>query len=424
MALDRLGSNAIADLAVSAADIAAGTITTAQIANDAITTAKIADTVNLGRRNIIINGAFNIAQRGTSSTTGLYQTVDRWKLNYGGGGTLTQSQHTLSSSDTPYTLGFRKSYHATVTSASNAAGTFSQLEQHIEAQNIARSGWNYTDPNSKLTLSYWVKSSLAGTYYSQFRTVDGTSYYYNKAFTLAANTWTKVTCTVPGNSNLQIDDNTDHGFTVVICPDYGTTYTGHSEAVTDAWYTRTQTAGYFPNFAQDWSNTAGATFEITGVQLEVGDTATPFEHLTSSEDLAICQRYFYNPMSGGNGQAAQTNLTANVNFGTVVAGTNVGHFAFHVPFPVTMRTIPTLTHNISNSNFSGGSAPSGSQVEFYYQNQGYTDQAGNGNLNTLARHAHSNSGCMVGTYYISPSTVRHDQFIIGASLQFHFSADI
>ena len=128
-----------------------------------------------GRRNLIINGGMDIAQRGTSSTTGLYQTCDRWKLNYGGGGTLTQSQHTLSSSDTPYTLGFRKSYHATVTSASNATGTFAQLEQHIEAQNIARSGWNYTSSSSKLTLSFWTKSSLAGTYYIQFRTIDGTS---------------------------------------------------------------------------------------------------------------------------------------------------------------------------------------------------------------------------------------------------------
>ena len=176
------------------------TLTATDIANDAVTTAKIADSVNLGRRNLVHNGAFNIAQRGTSSTSGLYQTCDRWKLNYGGGGTLTQSQHTLSSSDTPYTLGFRKSYHATVTSASSAGGTWSQFEQHIEAQNIAQSGWNYTSSSSKLTFSFWVKSSLAGTFYTQYRTVDGTVYYYNKSFTLVANTWKKITHTIPGNS--------------------------------------------------------------------------------------------------------------------------------------------------------------------------------------------------------------------------------
>ena len=165
-------------------------------------------------------------------------------------------------------------------------------------------------------------------------------------------------------------------------------------------------------------------FFITGVQLEVGDTATPFDQLLFQETLSACQRYFYNPMSGGNGQPAQTNFIANINMGSTAATTNTGHFAFMVPFPTTMRAIPTLTHNISNSNFSSSGAPSGSEVKFYYQNQGYVSQAGNGNLNTLSRAAHSNSGCIVGTYYISPTSTRYDQFIIGASLQFHFSAEL
>ena len=245
-----------------------------------------------GRRNLLINGAFNIAQRGTSSTTANFTTVDRWRLNWGGGGTLTQAQHTLSSSDTPYTLGLRKSYHATVTSASNAGGTWSQFEQHIEAQNIAQSGWNYTSSSSKLTFSFWVKSSLAGTFYTQYRTVDGTVYYYNKSFTLVANTWKKITHTIPGNSNLTINDDNGHGFTVIVAPDYGTTYTGHAQAVADAWYVRTQNSGYFPNFAQDWSNTANATFEITATQLEVGDSATDFEHRSFDMEMEDCERYF------------------------------------------------------------------------------------------------------------------------------------
>ena len=101
------------------------------------------------------------------------------------------------------------------------------MEQLIEAQNIAKSGWNYTSSSSKLTFSFWVKSSLAGTYYTQFRTSDGTSYYYSKSFTLAANTWKQITCTVAGNSNLQIDNDNGTGFTVCVMPDYGTDYTGH-----------------------------------------------------------------------------------------------------------------------------------------------------------------------------------------------------
>jgi len=351
------------DTTVKVADIEDGSVTTAKLAADAVTTAKISDdavttaklyTENLGRRNLLINGAFNIAQRGTSSTTANYTTVDRWRLNWGGGGTLTQAQHTLSSSDTPYTLGFRKSYHATVTSASNAAGTWSQFEQHIEAQNIAQSGWNYTSSSSKLTFSYWVKSSLAGTFYTQFRTVDGTSYYYNKAFTLAANTWTKITCTVPGNSNLTINDDNGHGFSVLVAPDYGTTYTGHAEAVAESWYTRTQNAGYFPNFAQDWSNTANATFEITATQLEVGDAATPFEHRSFGEEISLCQRYY--TKSWEHGSAVTTNPGV---IGAACVG-NVNRAFGSVFWPVEMRATPTVTW-YSGSNGTVNKWRNGSQ---------------------------------------------------------------
>lgn len=247
----------------------------------------------LSNRNLIINGSCAIAQRGTSSTTSGKSTVDRFGCGYSQG-SITQSQQSLSSSDAPYAEGLRKSFRATVSTASSNAGAYLQLEQPIEAQNIAQSGWEYTNSNSSLTFSFWAKSSLAGTYYIQFRTIDGTSYYYNKSFTLAASTWKKITCTVAGNSNLTINNDNGEGFRVLVVPDYGTTYTGDSEAVTDAWYTRTQTDGYFPNFAQDWQNTNGATFEITGVQLEVGDgPATPFEHEDFGTTLEKCRRYCY-----------------------------------------------------------------------------------------------------------------------------------
>ena len=271
--------------------MALSTIGTNQIASEAVTVPKVADQV-LSSRNLIINGEMSVAQRGTSSTTNGYGSVDRWKLTYGGGGTLTHSQQSLTSGS-PYQEGFRSSFRATVTSASNAAGTYAQLEQRIEAQNMAQSGWEYTSTSSSLTLSFWAKSSLAGTYYVQFRTVDTTEYYYNKSFTLAANTWKKITCTVAGNSNLVINNDNGSGFSVLVVPDYGTTYTGDAEAVTGAWYTRTQADGYFPNFAQDWHNTGSATFEITGVQLEVGDTATPFEHENYGTTLEKCRRYCY-----------------------------------------------------------------------------------------------------------------------------------
>ena len=312
-----------------------------------IGTNQISNEVFQANRNLIINGEMSVAQRGTSSTTNGYGSVDRWKLTYGGGGTLTHSQQSLTSGS-PYQEGFRSSFRATVTSASNAAGTYAQLEQRIEAQNMAQSGWEYTSTSSSLTLSFWAKSSLAGTYYVQFRTVDTTEYYYNKSFTLSADTWKKITCTVAGNSNLVINNDNGSGFSVLVVPDYGTTYTGDAEAVTDAWYARTQTDGYFPNFAQDWHNTGSATFEITAVQLEVGEVATPFEHEDIGTTLRKCQRYYVRM----NADAAYSMWGAGFAYTSTATKINI-------PFPVEMRTAPSLGQSANNTLdiFTGGDSP-------------------------------------------------------------------
>ena len=170
----------------------------------------------LSHRRINENGAMNVAQRGTSSTSTGYQTIDRWKIE-GSGGTIAQSQHTLSSTDDPYSKGFRSSLHLNVDSAgSDAAADFLYITQFIEAQNIAQSGWNYTSSSSYITLSFNVKSSLAGTYYVYLRAHDATNRAYVKAFTLTANTWSEVTCTVPGDSTLVFNDDNGTGLEVGI----------------------------------------------------------------------------------------------------------------------------------------------------------------------------------------------------------------
>jgi len=280
----------------------------------------------LSNRNLIINGAMQVAQRGTSSTSNGIHTVDRFGCVYGTG-TITQSQQSLTSSDTPFSKGFRSSFRATVTTPSSSSTSFTQIENFIEAQDIAKSGWDYTSPSSYVTCSFWAKSSLAGTYYAACLTFDGGSYYQNKSFTLAANTWKKITFTVSGDSSLQVDNDTGAGFQIRVVPDYGTAYTGGSEAVLDAWYLRTQSNGYFPNYAQDWQNTSGATFEITGVQLEVGDTATPFEHRSYGDELARCQRYYF-------GESQLIHMSQ---------GNNGAWNNADIMLPVKMRTAPSVS---------------------------------------------------------------------------------
>ena len=107
----------------------------------------------LSNRNLIINGAMNVAQRGTSSTSTGYGTLDRFQCGYGRG-TITQSKSALTSSDAPYSEGFRSSFKATVTTPSSSSTSYVELDQSIETQDIVQSGWDYTSANSYLTYSF------------------------------------------------------------------------------------------------------------------------------------------------------------------------------------------------------------------------------------------------------------------------------
>ena len=238
-----------------------------------------------------------VAQRGTSSTSSGFYTVDRFQVNFTGTNEApTQAQVALSSSDTPYSSGFRFAYKVTNgnQTSGGGAGRFIRYKTTIEAQDMAQSGWNYTSSSSNVTLSFWVKASVAQTYFGRLQTYDGTSQNYPFSFALSANTWTKVTKTIPGNSNLQFDNNNAEGLLLEIVPYYGTDYTNGSMSV-DAWAAYSDRT---PNNTATWYETNDATFEITGVQLEVDHTgsgvATDFEHRSFGQELALCGRYYQN----------------------------------------------------------------------------------------------------------------------------------
>jgi hypothetical protein len=287
----------------------------------------------LSNRNLIINGAMQVAQRGTSSTSANYQTVDRWRNGFGGV-TLTQSQEDLTSGD-PFDQGFRSFLRLTQSGSASAATDYAQISQRIEGLNAATSGWNYKSSGGHVACSFWVRSSLAGTYYiyMQTRSSSGDGYTH-VPFTVAANTWTKVTASIAGNSSLNIDNDNTTGIEFRIVPYYGTDYTS-SALPSNTWYYSVD-SGELPDFAQNWCATSGATFDITGVQLEVGDTATPFEHRSYGDELARCQRYYY--------EAELTTAWFND------ASLNINDFSVQsIPFPVSMRAKPTATGDMSTN---------------------------------------------------------------------------
>ena len=252
-------------------------------------------TNNLSNRNLIINGAMQVAQRGTSHTDSGYQTVDRFFVDYAGLDEVpTQAQVEVASGTTPYTLGFRTAWRITNGNQTSGAGAADVLyiDQKIEAQNMAKSGWNYTSSSSNITLSFWIKSSVAQSFKGSLKTTDGTAQIFHfETGSLTADTWTKITKTIPGNSNLQFDNNYDPGLDVIIHAFAGTDYTDNS-AVENAW--QAYSGGIFggKDNTTTWYTTNDATLEITGVQLEVGSHATDFEHMTFAQDLELCKRYY------------------------------------------------------------------------------------------------------------------------------------
>ena len=297
-----------------------------------------ANITNKPNRNLIINGAMQVAQRGTTSTSSGYQTVDRFDVDYSGTDeNPTQEQIDVASGTTPYTLGFRKALKITNGNQTSGAGTSDRIRfrYKFEAQDIANSGWNYTSSSSFITLSFWLKSSVAQNFYGAFLTMDGSQQEYSfETGSLSADTWTKVTKTISGNSNLTFNNDNGHGLQFNLFAFLGTSNTGSTTMNQWAAFNNSTRT---PDNTSTWYTTDDATFEITGVQLEVSDHATDFEHRSFGQELALCQRYFERIKVDGSE--------------VFIFGVNQFGSPGRIPlyFRVTKRAIPTVS--IDNGTF-------------------------------------------------------------------------
>ena len=243
----------------------------------------------LSNRNLIINGAMQVAQRGTSASsisgTG-YFTVDRWHTSESGTGSelrTTQSQ----SADAPD--GFGSSCKIQVTTPiSTVTDGYWRLINRLEGLNLQ--SLNHGSINAKsVTASFWVKSSIASTYSVMMYKPDtgrniGSTYTIN-----SANTWEYKTITMPGDTVGAIDNNTGEGMYLSFNLFGGTSFVGADNTSWASYSGQRLANGHTANAVV---TTNGATFQITGVQLEVGDTATPFEHKNVGQELLACQRYY------------------------------------------------------------------------------------------------------------------------------------
>ena len=286
---------------------------------------------NRQNRNLVINGAMQVAQRGTSSTDNGHKTIDRYNMNSSGHDEApTIAQADVTAGTTPYTSGFRKSLKVTNGNQTSGAGAADRLRiiYIIEAQDIANSGWNYTDSNSKITLQFWVKSSVAQNFYFRVTSSDGTTQNFPmETGSLSADTWTKITKTISGNSNLTFNNDNGIGLYIIFSLFRGTDNTDSGVAL-NTWAATGSGVTLYPDNTSTWWTTNDATWELTGLQLEVGSVATDFEHRSFGQELALCQRYYYKYPTGA------------IEMGLNRSGGRRSANAF---FPVTMRANPSVT---------------------------------------------------------------------------------
>ena len=308
------------------------------LASDGTCTAKV--TNNLSNRNLIINGAMIINQRNWSGaiTDGGY-SLDRYRLNITSAGAWSITQADLG---TAGPTGFRKSLKldCTTANASLSAGSMLQFHQKIEAQDLQQLAYGSSGAKS-VTISFWIKSNKTGTFPLElFCTDPSTDRQHIKLYTISsADTWEKKTLTFAGDTGGQINNDNGTGIVINWYLAAGTDFTSGSND--PQWVNQDNTeraAGITVNLADSTSNYV----EFTGIQLEVGDVATDFEHRSYGDELARCQRYY----------EILENVTCQV-----YAKWGNGDVRSPFFFKVTKRATPTVTNSggtFTNYDVDGG----------------------------------------------------------------------
>jgi len=299
----------------------------------------------LSNRNLIINGKHQIRQRGDSvvgvSTTS-YNTSDRWQLE--GGTTLQVDTSTSDGPSDEFPKALKVSRNTAVSSLT--AGQYHMLVQKIEAQNLHHVKYGSADAKP-LTMSFWVKSTATGTFNLNFYCNDsGTARILTKQYTInTANTWEHKVLTFEGDTDFaNIANDNGVGMWCQWFIAAGSTFTS---GTLQADWSNYVAANYAPSQTNTFAS-ANGSWEITGVQLEVGDTATPFEHRSYGDELARCQRYYQKTHQGTAGSPSGTIFASSGVQNQTTTGMVNGVYVY----PVQMRGSPTVSYYDFNGTAS------------------------------------------------------------------------
>jgi hypothetical protein len=295
----------------------------------------------LTNRNLIINGAMQIAQRATS-VTGIaneaYRTADRWNLDILTCGTWTMNVESSGPTDTEFSSS--ANIICTTADTSPTSGDRLEIQQRIEGLNLQGIKKGTANAES-ITVSFWAKSSNTGTYICEL-TDDTNNRQISKTYTISsANTWEKKTITFPPDTTGKITNDNTTGLTLFLWFAAGSVYTSGT-LNSSAW--ATQVAANRVVGQVNLANRVGNYFAFTGVQMEIGTVATPYEWRNYGQELALCQRYFYK--SG----AYDIGLANPSSTGYSFRQTSQER----ISLPVTMRTGPSCTAIVASDGLTGG----------------------------------------------------------------------
>ena len=321
------------------------------------TTQEARDLVSAGRKNLVINGDIRISQRyGTTATTSSEDfVIDRYRCQDNTAASTTHQQVT----DAP--PGFHNSLKVTVTGTDTTvdAGDFHYFRHIVEGNNINHLNWGSSNAKT-VTLSFWVKSSITGDHgCSLWNNAFNRSFPFNYTIN-SADKWEHKSITVPGCPDGTWETGFGRGINIGFAQSIGSTYQG----TPNQWNSAGDIA---PTTHVNLLGTNGATWYITGIQLEVGKNATDFEHRSYGEELALCQRYFY--INGGE----QHKIISHA------FSPHTTEIAVAWPHPTEMRAVPTVTISSTNNN----------NTDFYFRtinNTGFSLTGNSRSLTQMTKH--------------------------------------
>ena len=293
-----------------------------------------------GRRNIIINGAMQVAQRGTSSTSTGFQTCDRIQFltNNTDNFAFTVSQ----SSTAPDGFSTSQKLDCTTAESSLAADELARFLYKVEGQDLQN--FNYgSSASEEVTVSFYVRSNVTGVYTVEFRLNAAGTSTITKQYTISsANTWERKILKLPTNTATSVDNDNSNGIELSFCVAAGSNFTTGSLGT--SWATTATSSRYAGQAANIMSSTDNEWY-ITGIQMELGSQATPFEHRSFGEELLLCQRYAIVYSKNGQPNMGQKAI------GTGASTNSSGAYQAFIFPQVTMRAVPTLTVGGSVSDY-------------------------------------------------------------------------